>query len=142
MKRLAFLDPSIYKKQKYEISANGGSEPGAVGISPSPNTWSDMRMPFKREHIIPNSLPGVMSDDLGSKALPWIFRQETSNEIPSLRAPQTLAINIQQYDMVNNQSIRTGVLPALQLDPYASIPEELRVPMFGGSGVLTTGVKA
>ena len=141
-KRLSFLDPNTYRKQKYEIDANGGSEPGGVGLSPSPNTWSDMRLPFVRKHIIPNELPGIMSVDLGSKAIPWLFNEHTANEIPSLRSPQTLAVNQQQYDLVNNQSIYTGVMPGIELDPYASLPEQLRVPMFGGSSVLVGGVKA
>jgi hypothetical protein len=142
MKRLAFLDPNTYRKQKIQVSANGGSEPGDVGISPSVNTWSDMRMPFHRTHIIPNELPGIMSDEMGSKAVPWLFSSDTANEIPSLRAPQTLAVNTHQYQLENNQAISTGVMPALQLDPFASLPDDLRVPMLGGSASLIAGGRA
>lgn len=132
-KRLLSLDPNTFRKQGYMIEGTGGSEPGALGISPSENTWSDMRMPFRRSHVIPYQLPGIMSAQLGymNQNRTWGAFSTLGNELPSFRYPVTLSVPQHQYQLERNTANNTGVLPSIATDPYGSLPEELRVPLFG-----------
>lgn len=127
------LDPNTYRKQGYMIQGSGGSEPGELGISPSENTWSDVRLPFHRSHVIPYQLPGMMSAQLGfmNQNKSWIAYSPMGDEIASFRYPVTLAVSTINPQWENNQSIRTGVLPSMSVDPYGSLPDELRTPLFG-----------
>ena len=132
-KRMASLDPNTYRKQGYMIEGTGGSDPGALGMSPSENTWSDVRMPFTRSHVIPTQLPGIMSANLGymNQNRPWSAFSTVGDEFPGFRYPTTLSIPQHQYDMERNTANSTGVTPSIALDPYGSLPEELRIPLFG-----------
>jgi hypothetical protein len=139
-KRMMSLDPNTFRKQGYMIEGTGGSDPGELGISPSENTWSDVRMPFRRSHVIPYQLPGIMSSQPGymNQNKPWMGWSPMGDEMASFRYPVTLSIPTQQTKYENNQSITTGVLPSMSVDPYGSLPDELKVPLFGFGRTATT----
>lgn len=150
-------------KGQLELSANGGSELGAVGIAPSagPGSWSDDRMPFTRGHFIPYAIGGIQSANLGDLGpggvggIPepkraWFGAQAThpmaslnkpdfADQLAGMRYPVSLGVSQRAPALTQAlggpYAIGTAdVLPPLQADPYGSLPPELMVALGGPVG--------
>ena len=129
------VQPGRISKGQVNLDSNGGSDPGALGIG----EWSETHMPYARTHVIPVAMGGLMSSHLGqgqgylgATKAPWLYAK-TGNEIPAMRYPVTLSVPQQQFDMERNTSNATGVTIPLGNDPYGSLPDLFRVPMFGNT---------
>lgn len=148
-------------KGKMELSAAGGSEPGALGIAPDAGqgSWSDSRMPFQRAHFIPYAIGGLMSANLGGLGpggpgqLPeskrdWADAAAThplaggmspdmGDEMRGMRYPTQMTIPQQQPSLAQEfggpyTTLSGNVLPPEGTDPYGSLPDFLRAPLVGG----------
>jgi hypothetical protein len=129
------VQPGRISKGQVNLEGTGGSDPGALGIG----EWSETHLPISRSHPIPYAMGGLMSSHLGlgdgyggSVKAPWLTAH-TGDEIPAMRYPLTLSVPQQQADMERNTANSTGVTIPIGNDPYGSLPDLFRTPMFGNT---------